>query len=182
MPSALILSSGDPSRLVQTLSALVPGITSGVLRGAVVVGPENLAELVDHAGCDFIDFDEGGAAAISKGLESELISRTVDSQDHILIMADDYELSADWQVEALRYLERVADKQIYGQFPDERPDFLSRIWARLGRCAIGPGILLRKKDLDLALKRSGGSNGYLRLPRSVKPHRFRHESLRYDLD
>ncbi len=108
MISVIIPTLNAEAELPRSLGALVPAVTTGLLKEVVIAdggSDDATAQIADGCGANFVIAPKGRGAQLAAG--------AIEARgDWLLFLHADTELSADWETEAARYIE---NEMISGQ-------------------------------------------------------------------
>lgn len=182
MISVIIPTSNSERELVPVLSALVPGVTAGILREVVLVdagSTDGTAAIADAAGCALV---QGGPDMGARMREGVSAVRT----PWLLFLQPDSLLEEGWSRDVGQFLETAerrgaADRVAatfrlsvdgYGLRPRIREIAGALQLAVLGRARAGQGLLISRRHYERLKGHAPGAGSEQHLATRLRRHRL----------
>lgn len=119
MLSVIIPTLNAEAGLVRTLTALIPGMTSGLLKDVTIVdggSTDATARIADDAGCEIVCSARGRGAQLACGAAHA-------QADWLLFLHADTELGPGWETEIENFISRPGSAGLVGIFEFALDDF-----------------------------------------------------------
>ena len=119
MLSVIIPTLNAEARLAQSLTALIPGVISGLVKEVIIVdggSTDATPEIAEDAGCTFIRGERGRGVQLALGA-----SRA--RAEWLLFLHADTELSTGWETEVANFISQPTSMDLAGIFRFALDDF-----------------------------------------------------------